>query len=271
MVVLESPAKVNLGLWLLGKRSDGYHEILTLFHEIDLCDRIYIREGELRVETNTRIPQEKNLVFLGLKALERLTGERVEFSIFIEKRIPEGGGLGGGSSNLANTLKEVNRLLGNPLDMDSLKGLVSGLSSDAPFFLQGGTAIGRGRGELIEPVEHLNLTLTLILPSTKAITKEVYSAVREKHLTSKENVDIIISRLKAGDLSVLDNALGDLALEIYPEMAEAKRFLEDLGFKAFVSGSGSTLFYLGGLTPEVELGAKLRGWRVVEVKSRLGV
>lgn len=271
MLVLKSPAKVNLGLWILGKRGDGYHEILTLFHEIDLSDEIYISEGRLEVRTNTGISQEENLVYRGIKLFEEITGIEVNLSVFIEKRIPEGGGLGGGSSNLATALKAVNELYGSPLNYEELKELLLRLSSDAPFFLQGGSALGRGRGEILEPIEPLNLTLTLVVPSVRASTGLVYGGVTEKHLTDKENIDIIISRLKAGDLSVLENSLGELATEIYPEMAEAKRFLENLGFEALVSGTGSTLFYIGKLTKEVEAGAKLRGWKAIEVKSWLGV
>jgi 4-diphosphocytidyl-2-C-methyl-D-erythritol kinase len=271
MLILESPAKVNLGLWILGKRSDGFHEILTLFHEIDLCDRIYISEGALRVETNTGIPQEHNLVYRGIKEFERITGREVRFSIFIEKHIPEGGGLGGGSSNLAVSLKAINRLSGTPLSEEELTLLLSEISSDAPFFLRGGSAIGRGKGEILEQIQPLELELTLLIPQVRCSTAKVYSMVGQKHLTDRQNIDIIISRLKAGDLNVIENPLGELAAELYPEVKEALRFLRSLGVKPLVSGTGSAIFYVGKALPQVRKGAELRGWRVIEVRSRLGV
>ncbi len=271
MLVVNSPAKVNLGLWVLGKREDGYHDILTLFHEIDLCDRIYIKEGRLRIETNTRIPQEENLVYKGVKKFEEETGLEVNLSIFIEKRVPEGSGLGGGSSNLAVCLNKINEIHGCPLSREELRELVSQISSDAPFFLVGKSAIGRGRGDILEPIAPLKLTLTLLIPPVKCSTKEVYAQVTQKHLTDRENVDIIISRLKTGDLEVIENPLGELAVELYPELREAKRFLESFGLKPLVSGTGSALFYIGEMLPEVKRGAELRGWKVFEVRSRLGV
>ncbi len=265
-----SPAKVNLGLWILGKRSDGYHEIVTLFHAIDLCDEITIKEGPFDVQTNTGIPREENLVYRALLEFGKRTGHEPEVSVFIRKNIPEGSGLGGGSSNVAAVLRAVNEILGSPLDVDELKEIAGLISSDAPFFFEGGTAIGRGRGEIVEKVEPIDLTITLLIPPVRSSTREVYSKVKEEHF-SRVDIDKVIEAVKEGRFEVLENKLGELACEIYPEIGEVVRFLRFLGMKPLVSGSGSAVFYIGSKTPEVEKGAKLRGWRVFEVKSWPGV
>ncbi len=262
---------MNLGLWILGKRPDGYHEILTVFHAVDLCDEIEIREGPLRVETDTGIPQERNLVYRGLVEFRRAVGSVPEISVFIRKRIPVGAGLGGGSSNLAVTLKKVNELVGSPLSSDELSLLVGTLSADAPFFLLGGTALGRGRGDVLERLEDLRLEITLLLPNTSAVTAEVYRRVSGRHITPHVDPEEVVSALREGRYELLENTLGDLACEIYPEIGEAVRFLRSLGFKPLVSGSGSAVFYIGEPSPEVELGARLRGWKVLRLKSWLGV
>ncbi|MDQ7082716.1 MAG: hypothetical protein Q9N34_06995 [Aquificota bacterium] len=177
-----SPAKVNLGLWLVGKRSDGYHDILTVFHAIDLCDEIEIREGPLRVETSTGIPQEENLVFKALAELQRRPGaEPGALSIYINKKIPVGAGLGGGSSNVASVLKEVNRIIGEPLSEEELIEIGGMCSSDVPFFFRGGTALGMGRGDILEEIDRLELEITLLVPNVEASTNSLahICAVRE--------------------------------------------------------------------------------------------
>ena len=106
---LLSPAKLNLGLWLLGKRQDNYHEIFTIFQAISLFDRIEILEkGPLRVETSKGIPQEENLVYKALRLMEGTLRTDLEIQVYVEKVIPIGGGLGGGSSNVATVLIGVN-------------------------------------------------------------------------------------------------------------------------------------------------------------------
>lgn len=262
-----SPAKLNLGLWLLGKRPDGYHEIFTVYHTIDLLDEILIEEGPLSVETSTGIPMEENLIYKAIKLMENRLGKEINFRIYIQKNIPEGAGLGGGSSNVASVLKAINELLGNPLDLEDLKSIASQVSSDAPFFLFGGSAIGRGRGEVLEKINLPKRVFTLIYPRVKCSTAYVYSMVKENILTENLSSDKIIDCLRAGDFSPLENRLGELAGELYPEVGEVLRFLRSLGLKALVSGSGSSVFYVGEPLPEVGLACKLRNWMLYRVES----
>ena len=270
MLKILSPAKVNLGLWIKGKRSDGYHDILTVFHAIDLCDEIIVREGPLKVKTSMGIPQEENLVYRALLEYRKITGLEVDFSIYINKRIPVGAGLGGGSSNAAVVLREVNRLLGNPLSPEELSEILSGISADSPFFLIGGTALAKGKGEVLKPLPHPQLTITLVIPEVGSNTGLVYSALRETEFGVPEEKELI-DAIERGDFSFLENPLGKRAMEVYPQIGEVYRFLEFTGIKPLVSGSGSAVFYIGKADQKVIAGAKARGWKVFEVKSWPGV
>ena len=267
MLRLLSPAKLNLGLWLLGKRSDGYHEVFTIYQSISLFDEVFIEEGPLRVETSTGIPMEENLVYKGIRAFEKYTGKAVELSIFIQKNIPEGGGLGGGSSNLATLLTAINELYGKPLSEEELIELAGSISSDAPFFIRGGSAVGRGRGERLEWVELPHRTFTVVYPGVRASTSRVYSCVRAEDLTDNLDEDKIIDCLRAGDFSLLENRLGELSAELYPQVGEVLRFLRSLGIRSWVSGSGSCVFYMGEPTAWLEQACRLRGWKLFRVES----
>ena len=271
MLKVLSPAKVNLGLWVLGKRPDGYHNIFTVFHAVDLCDEVFLEEGPLEVSMNLPIPQEDNLVYKALLELSRRVGEEIGVRVKINKRIPPGSGLGGGSSNVATVLRAVNEMLSLGLEEEELKEIASLVSSDASFFLVGGTAVGRGRGERLQPLEDLNLKMTILVPDVQASTRRVYACLREEDMTPDLKEEEIIKALREGNFNVLENRLGEVACRLYPEIGEALRFLRSLGKKPLVSGSGSAVFYIGSKTPEVEKGALLRGWRVFEVRSWLGV
>lgn len=267
LVRVLSPAKLNLGLWLLGKRPDGYHEIFTLYHAVNLFDEITLWEGELSVQTSTGIPMEENLVYKALRLMERQIGKDIKVSVYIQKNIPEGAGLGGGSSNVAVVLKAVNQLLGEPMSVRELQALAAQVSSDAPFFLMGGSAVGRGRGEVLQRVELPRMVFTLIYPNVKCSTVYVYKHVSPDMLTSHVQGDTILDCLRAGDFSPLENRLGELAAELYPQVGEVLRFLQSFGLRALVSGSGSAVFYAGEPLPEVELACRARGWRLYRVES----
>ncbi len=265
---LLSPAKLNLGLWLLRRRHDNYHEIFTIYQAISLFDRIEILEkGPLWVETSTGIPQEENLVYRALKLMEKALDTEIEVQVYIEKMIPVGGGLGGGSSNVAAVLMGVNKLLGEPLSFEELKAIASAVSSDAVFFLYGGSAVGTGRGENIEPIELPRFKFVVIYPGVSVSTKRIYSLVGEEQLTPNVDRDKIIDCLLKGRFEVLGNKLGELCVNEVPQVGEVVRFLSDLGKKPLVSGSGSCVFFAGELEDSLRRACQLRGWQVYEVES----
>ncbi len=191
--------------------------------------------------------------------------------MYIKKKIPTGAGLGGGSSNLATVLKEVNALYGSPLSEEDLSYLVGSISSDAPFFLKkASSAIGKGRGDILKEINLPSMKFTLIVPSVEASTKRVYSALR-KFNTTFPSEEELIEYISEGRTEKLRNTLGEIACELYPEIGEVLRFLKFLGKKPLVSGSGSAVFYIGEPCSFVEKGAKLRRWKLFKVESWYGV
>ncbi len=257
MFLLQSFAKINWGLYILGKRSDGYHEIFTPIQKISLCDYIYLKpSNQLRVETSNKIPQEENFVYKGLKLFEELTDIKPHFEVFIEKHIPIGGGLGGGSSNLATVLEFINSYYGSPLSVEELKTLVGTISSDAPSFLCKGIAIVTGRGERVECITNerfKGVPITLFVPEgAHAPTKEIYSKVNPSMYASKSEVEPLKGLISTAHpeevFEKIKNQLGKIFLKLHPSIAEDIDFLQKRCYKKFiVSGSGSSFFTVGSL------------------------
>jgi len=177
--VLKAPAKVNLHLEILGRRGDGFHEILSLFQAVSLFDRIALRSlkvtGQVRVACTAPIPAERNIVTAALRAFRAKTGIEEGIDLRVWKSIPIGAGLGGGSSDAAATLRGLNGMFGRPLDGGLLAELAAGLGSDVPFFLEGGTALVGGRGERVTRVAGRgDYRIVLVWPGFGVDTREAY-------------------------------------------------------------------------------------------------
>ena len=246
------PAKVNLGLRVVGRRADGYHEIVTIFQAIDLCD---VLDGEtadtitLSV-SDASIPADASNLVIAAAALvqsrvARARGRGVRLKL--DKAIPVGGGLGGGSSDAAGTLVLLNALWSLQLSASELFGLAAELGSDVPFFLVGGTALGTGRGATIRalpPIGHR--TVVLGCPPFGIKTPDVYRALALP-LTAVEP-DVTVPRLflklaEGNDFSLATNDLEAAAFGIRGELAAFRDALSSSGAEvALVSGSGSTVF-----------------------------
>ncbi|WP_457639812.1 4-(cytidine 5'-diphospho)-2-C-methyl-D-erythritol kinase [Persephonella sp.] len=266
---INAPAKVNLGLWIVGKRADGYHEIFTLFHTVDFYDRIFITPyHRFKVETtNPSIKPEENTVLKAVKKFEEWTGIFPEFSVFIEKNIPVGAGLGGGSSDAAAVLNFINRYYGAPLSEEELHTLASTVGADVPFFLKGGFAVGEGIGDKLKFFDkRLNSKIFIIYPNVAVPTSQIYKKVSPDMLTRKEEIPIIDSLLEEFDsfLEHLENTLGKIVEESYPEVREVVNTLRFLGYRPLVSGSGSSVFAFGEPTEEVERLCKLKNWKLIK-------
>ena len=274
MRVLRSPAKVNLGLWVTGKRADGYHDIVTVCHTVDFHDRIFIkRSHSLKIKTSSPlIPEgEENIVYKALKRFEEWTGVSPEVEVFIEKNIPAGAGLGGGSSNAAVVLKEVNSMYGEILSEKELSELASTIGADVPFFLKGGLAVAEGIGDKLRFLDKkIEREIFIIYPAVHVSTKEIYSKVTPDILTKKEDLHIIDSLLDDFEyfLENIENTLGEIALESYPQMREVYNTLEYLGYKPFVSGSGSSIFAFGKPEAEIEKICQVKGWKLIKTVLR---
>ncbi len=249
------PAKINLSLRILFKRDDGYHEIETLLQTVNLTDSLEIsltnnNSFELNV-FNSSIPSNKSN--LCVKAADLFSKEVKDFrgcKIGLTKTIPDGAGLGGGSSNAASTLKNLNKLFDYPLSNEKLFKLASTLGSDVPFFLREGTAVGNGRGQKLTYVEtNWNYPVLIVCPSFKISTSWAYQNLKIA-LTRKPNCNILLSLLSE-ELSPSDmpkyfsNDFESLVFSKYPNLGELKdRLYQEGAFFAGMSGSGSSLFGL---------------------------
>ncbi len=249
---LPSFAKINLGLKVLGKRADGFHELFTVFQTVSLHDDISFAESD-GVEltcSDPRIPvDESNLIVQAARMLWERSGARRGASMHLDKRIPSPGGLGGGSSNGAVALLGLSRLWGLDVPFDDLHGMASELGSDVPFFLYGGSAFGTGRGTEIEPLADVGgRYLLIVTPDVRVSTKAAFESLNARNLTTADAESIlIVCRLEARSLdlgrSELTNDMESAVFAAHPEVERVKRTLLDLGAaNAVMSGSGASVF-----------------------------
>lgn len=251
---LPSFAKINLSLRVLGRRPDGYHEIRTVFQSITLHDQLTfsaLEGSQLELECDAAdVPaDESNLVVRAARALrERFRIDRGAL-IRLEKTIPAGGGLGGGSSNAAVALAGLARLWEIETSRDELVELGASLGADVPFFFTGGTALGIGRGAEITPLADAPRAHLLVLsPRVKISTAEAYKSLNAPALTKEfEPVNLLVSRAEAdfsGSLhAALANDFEPAISRWQPEIAHVRDALLRVGATAaLLSGSGSSVF-----------------------------
>ncbi len=242
---LSAPAKVNLSLRILGRRSDGYHEIETLIVPIDLADEIEITTApgdQIRLTSDDpTIPtDERNLAVRAAQAFAKHTGVRSAIEIHLGKRIPHGAGLGGGSSDAATVLLALNQLHRTDLPPSTLESLAAAIGSDVPFFIRRQPAWSRGRGEILEAALLLHaLPLVLIKPPFGIETPWAYQAYADSRTLTGAPTD----PQTLGDL-VLANDLERPAFQKFLLLPTIKTWLlgQPETRAALMSGSGSTLF-----------------------------
>ncbi len=272
MDILKAPAKVNLGLWVLSKLPDGYHQIFTLVHKVSLYDRIFIKPAPfLSVKTtNPKVPEnEENIVYKAVKAFEGFTGIEANFEILIEKNIPVGGGLGGGSSDAATVLKYLNEYFGKPISDEDLIALAASIGSDVAAFLKEGLVKVEGTGDKVSETGcKFDEELFIVYPNEESSTSEMYKAVTSELLTKPEEIPIIDNLL--GDVKTLlesvENTLGAIAAEKLPVVKEVVNTLEYLGYKPYITGSGSSVFAIGQPSQQLENVCKTKGWALYKVR-----
>jgi len=252
------PAKINLGLWVRGRRPDGYHEIDTILQTIALEDLLEIAPDAsgpgLRLEhAGLRIGGDgPNLVERAwatlVAARPSLEGRGVRARL--TKRIPVGAGLGGGSSDAAGLLVGANALFDLKLSHGDLESLAAQLGSDVPFFVRGGTARGTGRGDQVRQIGPLPPTwVVLVTPPFGVSTSWAYGQLRKKLTGGRDDASILATGVAAGDLNAtLDaqfNAFEDVVLPHLPRIAALKQsFVAAGAWRPLLSGSGSSLYTL---------------------------
>lgn len=256
-----APAKLNLFLHLTGRRPDGYHNLQSAFVLINLCDELVfelIEEDEVRIEILDKragasflnqkidIPDDQNLVFLAASKLKEIAKlRRIEISgvmIRVEKQIPLGAGLGGGSSDCASTLMALNKIWNLGLSCEELMQIGLSLGADVPFFIGGKSALVEGIGEILKPFDLNPLWFVLINPGFSISTPEVFThpklnrnfRVMDSDALEKARVEINAGRFYGS------NYLESAAFEIRPELAKFIDFAKPLQLR--MSGSGSSIF-----------------------------
>jgi len=285
-LVLESPAKVNLRLEILGKREDGYHELKTIFQKISLHDTLYfsLKKGRgisIKVDHPDLPVRKTNLIHRAAQSVLKRSSYRGGVAVEIEKRIPLGAGLGGGSSNAATTLKALNQLLEMKLSRKDLMELGLEIGADVPFFFLNGAALASGIGERLNRIKVPDLWFVLIYPNFEVSSRWAYqnfdSLRKAKGLTNQQlhiSLDKFLKTPK-GVSQILLNHLETVVSEQYPQIDVMKKMLFSAGaMGALMSGSGPTVF---GIFPEERIATKAyeeieklaskRGWAVFKAHS----
>jgi len=254
VLTLQAPAKLNLTLEVLGERQDGFHEIRSVIQTINLCDSLHFQLGQ-NIELKSDMPDwapEKSLVSKATGLLQEATGCTKGVTIEVNKRIPWLSGLGGDSSDAAAILRGLNKLWGLGLSLEELLKLASQLSSDASFFLFGGTALAEGRGEIVTPLPSLpHMWVVLMMPPVSrrpGKTKQLYASLKASHYTGGQITDRLVTSLTTGGevtASSLFNVFDEVALDNFAGLGKYReQFLKAGAQEAHLAGSGPALFTL---------------------------
>ena len=252
MITLRAYAKINLGLRILGKRSDGYHDIETILHRIDCYDELSFTKSEtisLESDSPEVPPGEENLCIRAARLFISHTGAKDGAHIVLRKKIPVGAGLGGGSSDAAETLLGLNELWGLGMKPDELHPLAAQLGSDVSYFLREGSAYATGRGERLE---YFGLKLphwiVVLYPNIHVSTAWAYQQVKVERSDHTEILrDNFADNLRDAEKlrELIRNDFEPVVFRAHPELAKIKRtFYEHGAHFAQMSGSGSSMYAL---------------------------
>jgi len=220
-IVVNSPAKINLGLNIVGKRNDGFHNLETIFYPLKLTDKIHISKSEdfiFRTNNHSLSSEASNLIITAKDLLEDAANKKLICNIYLEKNIPIGAGLGGGSSNAAVTLKTLNKLFNLNLSNKILLELALTLGSDVPFFLNPVPSFATSRGEILNEIPlKLKGYLLLVNPGIHISTKWAFKNCIPKN--NEMNVERIIKEvnLDEGFSDLLTNDFEEIVFAEYPE------------------------------------------------------
>lgn len=260
LVRVPAPAKINLFLHIVGRRPDGYHLLQTAFRMLDWGDEIILRRRDdgliVRTTDVPGVAAEADLVVRAARALQAATGSTFGAEIGVEKRIPMGGGLGGGSSDAASVLVALNRLWACGLSRERLQEIGLTLGADVPFFIFGQTAFAEGVGEALQPLSVPPAWYLMVAPNVSVPTAEVFSA---EELT--RDSEILIMRAFA--MHTTRNDMQATVCKKFPEVAEALVWLSQFG-AARMSGSGACIFAPFDSKEKAEQVAAVapQGWKV---------
>jgi 4-diphosphocytidyl-2-C-methyl-D-erythritol kinase len=236
-----APAKLNLFLHVTGRRPDGYHTLQTVFQFLDVGDvlrfEITTAHGIARAVPLPGIPEDRELTVRAARLLQEAAGVTRGCVIHLDKRLPAGGGLGGGSSDAATTLLALNRLWACGLSTDVLAALGLRLGADVPVFVRGHAAWAEGVGEVLTPVDPPETWYVVLVPGVSVSTADVFQAFDRERLTPSAPV-LTIRDFHAGRTR---NDLEPVVRRLYPEVDNALKWLGNFG-EARMTGSGACVF-----------------------------
>ena len=240
MIRVPSPAKLNLFLHITGRRDNGYHELQSIFQLIDLQDWLEFRpkndDISISIEGINTVDIEQNLIYKAIQVLKPYAQKEIGLSILVEKNIPMGAGLGGGSSNAATTLVVVNQLWQCSLSLEQLAELVVKLGADVPIFVHGRNAWAEGIGEHLTFIDLDQKQYIVLKPDCFISTQLLFS---QKTLTRNTKTSTFCAyQLKPFNFG---NNFEPLARSLYPEVNEAMQYLDQFGI-AKLTGTGACVF-----------------------------
>ena len=238
-----APAKLNLFLHVVGRREDGYHLLQTVFRFVDFGDTLSIRvRGDGRIERVSDlpgVPADKDLVVRAARLLQEAAGVKLGADIGVEKRLPMGGGLGGGSSDAATVLLALNRLWDVNWSREQLMALGLKLGADVPIFVYGRNAFAEGVGEQFTPVDLAPAWYVVLVPPVQVPTAEIF-AVQE---LTRNTLPVKIAPFSAGPVCLEGhNDLEAVVVKRYPVVAEHLGWLKQFSETARMTGSGACVF-----------------------------
>ncbi len=250
---IKCPAKINLSLDVISRRSDGYHNLSMIMQEIKLFDILTFKISEgsgITLTSNDRfVPtDDRNLIIKAAKAFFDKTGISASASIYLCKNIPMGAGLGGGSTDAAGTLTALNTIFDKPLTINELAVMAKTLGADVPFFLYGGCMLAEGIGEKLTPVKPLsNAYIVLAKPPISISTAYVYKNLVLDDTICHPDTKLVIAALESGNLNLLASSCGNVLETVtakeYAEIEEYKKIMLQNGAAySLMSGSGSSVF-----------------------------
>jgi len=287
-LVVCTSAKVNFCLRVLGRQADGYHEVETVLHTIGLWDRLHLSplSGDpriaLKVDAREAPADESNLCWRAAHLLSQRVKSTAGVAIALEKSIPSGAGLGGGSSDAAATLAGLARMWDLDLEPGELEELGAEIGADVPFFLRGGCCLARGKGEKLEALPEIHAWLVVVVPERRVPTVQAYAALgrgttRGHRRGLTRAVQRTVKASRESDLRALAKAIHndfeDLAMAGLADARDAKAALLQAGcLGAGLSGSGSAVFGIASDRDAAEhIAAQLRDrWRWVNVAPTVG-
>ncbi len=239
--IIKATAKINIGLNIVSKRNDGFHNLETLFYPIyDLYDELIFEDSD-QFEFDSELSFD-NIIVKAVKLLEKHTKKNIPIKITLKKNIPIGAGLGGGSSDAAAVLKTINEILELNLNKIELAAIALELGSDVPFFLKEKPAIGKSRGEILKDVDlNIGYPILLVNPGIHVSTKEAFSQINPS--PAEFNYDEIVKIPVQNYRNFIVNDFEQSVFKMHPEIENIKKNLYSAGAMfALMSGSGSTVY-----------------------------